>query len=184
VFRTRQFFRVNNVFIPHPLMKKSEYIAFRASSPVKEALSRIAEREGRKDVSAVLLQAVLLLLSDRGESLPPDCPEYPLRESAEGSANAQLATLIATVVPRVRARSAEWAEEYATARFHTLWQKLEELDEPRLMNDAYELFTDGKRTPREQIRAIEFRLDTFLRALDAQLQGSRRRKRNLRGSEA
>ena len=162
-------------------MKRSENIAIRVSPPVKEALARIAEREGRKDVSAVLLQAVLLLLSDRGESLPPECPEYSLRESAEGSANAQLAALIASVVPRARARSVEWADEHATARFHKLWQKLEELDEPRLMNDAYELFTDGKRTPREQIRAMEFRLDTFVRAREAH-QGSRGRKRNLRQS--
>jgi hypothetical protein len=151
---------------------------------VKEALCRIAEREGRKDVSSVLQEAVLLLLADRGESIPADCPECPLLESAEGSANAQLASLIASVIPRARARSAEWATEHATARFHKLWQKLEELDEPRLMNDAYELFTDGKRTPREQIRAMEFRLETFLRARDAQPSGSRARKRNLRRSEA
>ncbi len=161
-------------------MKKSENIAVRFSPPVKEALCRIAQREGRKDVSAVLLQAVLLLLADRGESLPPDCPESPLLESATGSANAQLAVLIASAVPRARARSAEWASEYAAARFNWLWQKLEELDEPRLMNDAYELFTDGRRTPREQIRAMEFRLDTFLRAREAQPQGSRGRKRKLR----
>jgi len=164
-------------------VKRSENIAVRLSPPVKEALCRIAEKEGRKDVSSVLLEAVLLLLADRGEAIPPECPECPLLESADGSANAQLASLIASVVPRARARSAEWAAEYATARFHKLWQKLEELDEPRLMNDAYELFTDGGRTPREQIRAMEFRLDTFLRANEAQSGGSRGRRRNLRGAQ-
>ena len=161
-------------------MKRSENVAVRLSPPVKGALCRIAEKEGRKDVSSVLLEAVLLLLADRGEAIPPECPESPLLESADGTANARLASLIASVVPRARARSAEWAAESATARFHKLWQKLEELDEPRLMNDAYELFTDGKRTPREQIRAMEFRLDTFLRAKEAQPGGSRGRKRDLR----
>ena len=36
-----------------------------------------------------------------------------------------------------------------------------ELDEPRLFNDAVELFSDPKRTPREKIRALEFRLQSF-----------------------
>lgn len=36
-----------------------------------------------------------------------------------------------------------------------------ELDDPRLFNDAYELFSDPKRTPREKIRAMEFRLESF-----------------------
>ncbi len=43
------------------------------------------------------------------------------------------------------------------------WTKVQEIDDPKLYNDAYELFSDPKRTPREKIRAMEFRLEGFLK---------------------
>ena len=142
-------------------MKRSENVALRISPPVKTALIHIAEKEGRKDISAVLLEAVLMLLSDRGVSLPTDCPEYRVLEAAEGSANAEIATMMANAIPIARDKSAKWAAEYAQSRFMRVWEKVQELDDPRLFNDAYELFSDPKRTPREKIRAMEFRLESF-----------------------
>ena len=35
------------------------------------------------------------------------------------------------------------------------------MDHPALNNAAYELFPDAKRTPRERLRAMEFRVRTF-----------------------
>ena len=144
-------------------MKRSENVALRISPPVKNALIHIAEKEAKKDVSAVLLEAVLMLLSDRGISLPTDCPEYRVLEAAVGSANANLAELMDKAMPTARAKSGKWAEDYAEARFMKVWSKVQEIDEPKLYNDAYELFSDPKRTPREKIRAMEFRLENFLK---------------------
>lgn len=144
-------------------MKRSENVALRISPPVKTALIHIAEKEAKKDVSAVLLEAVLMLLSDRGISLPTDCPEYRVLEAAAGSANANLAELMAKAIPVAREKSGKWAAEYADARFIKVWSKVEEIDDPRLYNDTYEVFSDPKRTPREKIRAMEFRLENFVR---------------------
>lgn len=145
-------------------MKRSENVALRISPPVKGALIHIAEREAKKDVSAVLLEAVLMLLSDRGISLSPDCPEYRVLEAAAGTANANLAELMDRAIPIAREKSKSWAAEYAQARFIKVWTKIEEVDEPKLYNDAYEVFSDPKRTPREKIRAMEFRLESFVQA--------------------
>jgi hypothetical protein len=144
-------------------MKRSENVALRISPPVKTALIHIAEREAKKDISAVLLEAVLMLLSDRGISLPTECPEYRVLEAAAGSANANLAELMDKAVPIARAKSGKWAAEYAETRFIKVWAKVQELDDARLYNDAYEVFSDPKRTPREKIRAMEFRLESFIR---------------------
>ena len=40
---------------------------------------------------------------------------------------------------------------------------MQEIADPRLYNDTCEVFSDPKRTPREKIRAMEFRLENFLR---------------------
>ena len=144
-------------------MKRSENVALRISPPVKNALIHIAEKEAKKDISAVLLEAVLMLLSDRGISVPTECPEYRVLEAAAGSANASLAELMDKAIPVARAKSGKWAAEYADARFIKVWSKVQELDDPKLYNDAYELFSDPRRTPREKIRAMEFRLESFLR---------------------
>lgn len=149
-------------------MKRSENVALRISPPVKTALIHIAEKEAKKDVSAVLLEAVLMLLSDRGISLPTECPEYRVLEAAAGSANASLAELMDKAIPVAREKSGKWAAEYADARFIKVWAKVEEIGDPKLYNDAYELFSDPKRTPREKIRAMEFRLESYLRAKQAQ----------------
>ena len=145
-------------------MKRSENVALRISPPVKNALIHIAEKEAKKDISAVLLEAVLMLLSDRGISLPTECPEYRVLEAAAGSANANLAELMDKAIPIAREKSGEWAAEYADVRFMKVWSKVQEIDDPRLYNDAYELFSDPKRTPREKIRAMEFRLENFIKA--------------------
>ena len=58
-------------------------------------------------------------------------------------------------------RSERWAEENAMSRFSVVWQKVQEVDHPALYNAAYELFSDTKRTPRERLRAMEFRVRTF-----------------------
>lgn len=142
-------------------MKRSENVALRISPPVKNALIHIAEKEAKKDISAVLLEAVLMLLSDRGISLPTECPEYRVLEAAAGSANANLAELMDKAIPIAREKSGKWAAEYAQARFIKVWIKVQEIDDPKLYNDAYELFADPKRTPREKIRAMEFRLESF-----------------------
>lgn len=144
-------------------MKRSENVALRISPPVKDALIHIAEKEAKKDISAVLLEAVLLLLSDRGISLPAKCPEYRVLEAAAGSANASLAELMDKAIPIAREKSRAWAADYAETRFIKVWSKIEEIDDPRLFNDAYEVFSDPKRTPREKIRAMEFRLENFMR---------------------
>jgi len=47
------------------------------------------------------------------------------------------------------------------SRFSVVWQKVQEVDHPALYNAAYELFSDAKRTPRERLRAMEFRVRTF-----------------------
>jgi len=47
------------------------------------------------------------------------------------------------------------------SRFRVVWQKVQEVDYPALYNAAYELFSDTKRTPRERLRAMEFRVRTF-----------------------
>lgn len=147
----------------------SENVALRISPPVKNALIHIAEKEAKKDISTVLLEAVLMLLSDRGISLPTDCPEYRVLEAAVGSANTNLAELMDEALPIARAKSAKWAAEYADVRFIKMWSRVQEVDDPKLYNDAYELFSDPKRTPREKIRAMEFRLESFLKAKNAQM---------------
>ena len=147
-------------------MKRSENIALRISPPVKEALIRIAEKEAKKDISSVLLEAILMLLSDRGISLPAKCPEYRVLEAADGSANADLAKLMEKAIPIARAKSAKWAAEYAEARFIKVWAKVQQIDDAKLYNDAYEVFSDPKRTPREKIRAMEFRLENFMKSKD------------------
>jgi len=38
---------------------------------------------------------------------------------------------------------------------------VQQVDHPALYNAAYELFSDAKRTPRERLRAMEFRVRTF-----------------------
>ena len=145
-------------------MKRSENVALRISPPVKNALIHIAEKEAKKDVSAVLLEAVLMLLSDRGISLPTECPEYRVLEAAAGSANATLAELMDKAIPIARAKSGKWAAEYAEARFIKVWSRVQEFNDPKLYNDAYEVFSDPKRTPREKIRAMEFRLENFIKS--------------------
>jgi len=47
------------------------------------------------------------------------------------------------------------------SRFSVVWHKVQEVDHPALYNAAYELFSDAKRTPRERLRAMEFRVRTF-----------------------
>lgn len=148
-------------------MKRSENVALRISPPVKTALIHIAEKEAKKDISAVLLEAVLMLLSDRGISVPTDCPEYRVLEAATGSANASLAELMDKAIPIAREKSGKWAAEYAESRFFKVWTKVQEYDDPRLYNDAYEVFSDPKRTPREKIRAMEFRLENFMKSRSA-----------------
>jgi hypothetical protein len=144
-------------------MKRSENVALRISPPVKKALIHIAEKEAKKDISAVLLEAVLMIISDRGISLPAECPEYRVLEAAAGTANANLAELMDKAIPIAREKSRNWAAEYAETRFIKVWTKVEEIDDPRLYNDVYEVFSDPKRTPREKIRAMEFRLESYLR---------------------
>lgn len=143
--------------------KKTENLALRVSEPVKSALVHIAKAEGRNAVSDVLLEAILMLLSDRGVSLPADCPEYRVLEAAEGSVNGVLADLITKATPVARDRSQGWATSYAESRFAELWTRICEIDEPRLYNDAYEIFSDPKRTPREKMRALEFRVESLAR---------------------
>ena len=77
---------------------------------MKEALIHIAEKEAKRDVSAFLLEAVLMLLSDRGISLSPDCPEYRVLEAAAGTANANLAELMDKAIPiaKEKSRNASW----------------------------------------------------------------------------
>ena len=111
----------------------------------------------------MLLEAVLTLLSDRGISLPSDCPEFRTLEAADGSANASLAELINKAIPIARAKSIKWAAENAQARFMKVWTKVQEIDDPKIYNDAYEIFSDPKRTPREKLRALEFRLMSYKR---------------------
>ena len=144
-------------------MKRTQSVALRISLPVKKALIHIAEQDGRGEVSTVLLEAVLKYLADRGVELPRDCPEYRELESAEGGANAALAELMAKAVPVARRRSSGWGREHAVSRFGSVWAKLEAIDAPRLYNDAYEIFSDAKRTPRERIRAMEFRIESYER---------------------
>jgi hypothetical protein len=144
-------------------MKRTENLALRVSEPVKKSLAHIAKDEDRRGLSELLLEAILMLLADRGLSLPPECPEYRVLEAADGSVNAHLAELMAAAIPVARRKSQGWAKEYAVARFGKLWEKIQRLDDPKLYNDAYELFSDPKRTPREKLRAMEFRLENLLR---------------------
>lgn len=145
-------------------VKRSENIALRVSPPVKNALIHIAERESKKDISAAVLEAVLTYISDRGISLSPECPEYRVLEAAPGTANANLAELIDKAIPIAREKSKNWAAEYAQTRFIKVWSQIEEFDDPKLYNDAHEVFSDPSRTPREKIRAMEFRLESYLKA--------------------
>ena len=82
-------------------------------------------------------------------------------EAPRGSLNAQLAELMDKAIPVARERSWRWAEENAISRFGAVWQKVQEIDHPALYNAALELFSDTKRTPRERLRAMEFRVWTF-----------------------
>lgn len=141
-------------------MKRTETVSFRVSEPVKKALVHITKSEDKAE-SRVLVEAVIIHLAERGISLPPECPEYQSTEAARGSLNAQLAELMDQAIPIARDRSQRWAEENAISRFGAVWQKINEIDHPALFNAAYELFSDTKRTPRERIRAMEFRIRTF-----------------------
>jgi hypothetical protein len=91
-------------------------------------------------------------------------PGTRVLEAAAGTANANLAELMDKAIPIARDKSANWAAEYAETRFIKVWTKVEEIDDPRLYNDAYEVFSDPKRTPRERIRAMEFRLESYITA--------------------
>ena len=141
-------------------MKRTEIVSLRVSEPVKKALIHITKIEDKPE-SAVLVEAFVVHLTERGISLPPDCPEYQSSESVRGSLNAQLAELMEQAIPIAREKSRRWAEENAISRFGAVWQKINEIDHPSLFNAAYELFSDTKRTPRERLRAMEFRVKTF-----------------------
>jgi len=141
-------------------MKKTAYLQFRVSDPLKETLTHQAAAEQR-EATGILLDALLAYLSERGVPIPSDCPEYRVLEAAHGTANAHLAALMESVLPLAREKSADWAASHAEDRFQKAWARVLELDEPRLFNDAVELFSDPKRTPREKIRALEFRLQSF-----------------------
>ncbi len=141
-------------------MKRTETVSLRVSEPVKKALVHITKTEDKPE-SAVLVEAVVVHISERGISLPPDCPEYQSSESVRGSLNAQLSELMERAIPIAREKSQRWAEENALSRFGAVWQKVCEINHPALFNAAYELFSDTKRTPRERLRAMEFRVRTF-----------------------
>jgi len=141
-------------------MKRTETVSLRVSEPVKKALVHIAKNEDKPE-STVLVEALVAHITERGLSLPPECPEYQVGEAARGSLNAQLAELMDQAVPVARERSWRWAEENAISRFGAVWQKVQQIDHPALYNAALELFSDAKRTPRERLRAMEFRVWTF-----------------------
>jgi hypothetical protein len=141
-------------------MKRTDNVSLRVSEPVKKALVHIAKTE-EKPESAVLADALVAFITERGLSLPPECPEYRVSEAARGSLNAQLAELMDKAVPVARERCWRWAEENAISRFGAAWQRVQYLDHPALYNAALELFSDAKRTPRERLRALEFRVRTF-----------------------
>lgn len=141
-------------------MKRTDNVSLRVSEPVKKALVHITKTE-EKPESAVLVDALVAHITERGLSLPPECPEYKVSEAPRGSLNAQLAELMDKAIPVARERSSRWAEENAISRFGAVWQKVQEIDHPALYNAALELFSDAKRTPRERLRAMEFRVWTF-----------------------
>lgn len=141
-------------------MKRSESVAVRVSEPIKKALVHITKSEDKAE-SAVVVEAVVAHITERGISLPPECPEYQVTEAARGSLNAQLAELMDSAIPIARDRSWRWAQDNAISRFGAVWQRVCEIDHPSLYNAAYELFSDAKRTPRERLRAMEFRVKTF-----------------------
>ena len=141
-------------------MKRTEIVSLRVSAPVKKALIHITKQEDKPE-SAVLAEAVVAHVTERGLSLPTECPEYQVSEAARGSLNAQLAELMDQAIPVARARSERWAEDNAMSRFSVVWQKVQQVDHPALYNAAYELFSDAKRTPRERLTAMEFRVRTF-----------------------
>ena len=130
------------------------------SEPVKKALVHITKTE-EKPESAVLVDALVAHIAERGLFLPPEGPEYKVSEAPRGSLNAQLAELMDKAIPVARERSWRWAEENAISRFGAVWQKVREIDHPALYNAALELFSDAKRTPRERLTAMEFRVWTF-----------------------
>jgi hypothetical protein len=74
---------------------------------------------------------------------------------------ALIRTVSQVVEEFIATKSAKWASEYAEARFIKVWSKVEQIDDPKLYNDVYEVFSDQKRTPRKKIRAMEFRLENF-----------------------
>jgi hypothetical protein len=141
-------------------MKRTENVSLRVSEPVKKALVHITKNESKPE-STVLVEAVVAHITERGISLPPECPEYQVSEAARGSLNAQLAELMDKAIPVARERCQKWAEENALSRFVAMWQRVLQIDHPALYNAALELFSDAKRTPRERLRAMEFRLRTF-----------------------
>ena len=141
-------------------MKRTETVSLRVSEPVKKALVHITKNDNKPE-SAVLVEAVVAHIAERGISLPADCPEYHASEAARGSLNAQLAELMDQAIPVARERSWRWAQENAISRFGAVWQRVCQIDHPALYNAAYELFSDAKRTPRERLRAMEFRVWTF-----------------------
>ncbi len=141
-------------------MKRTEIVSLRVSEPVKKALVHITKNEDKPE-STVLVEALVAHITERGLSLPPECPEYQVGEAARGSLNAQLAELMDKAIPVARDRSWRWAEENALSRFGSMWHRVQEIDHPALYNAALELFSDAKRTPRERLRAMEFRVRTF-----------------------
>ena len=62
-------------------MKKTAYLQFRVSDPLKETLTRQAAAEQR-EATSILLDSLLAYLSERGIPIPPDCPEYRVLEAA------------------------------------------------------------------------------------------------------
>ena len=108
-------------------MKRTDNVSLRVSEPVKKALVHIAKTE-EKPESAVLADALVAFITERGLSLPPECPEYRVSEAARGSLNAQLAELMDKAVPVARERCWRWAEENAISRFGAAWQRVQHLD--------------------------------------------------------
>jgi hypothetical protein len=60
-------------------MKRTETVSLRVSEPVKKALVHITKNDNKPE-SAVLVEAVVAHIAERGISLPADCPEYHASE--------------------------------------------------------------------------------------------------------
>ena len=137
------------------------------SSDLLETMQEAANRAGMS-VGDWARDRLATAVIDEGFFLPQECPENPIPERPEGSANHIIGKLIQQKLPELKAEVGAFGHLTAEVRFHRLWMWIVEINDPNLYNYAYEVFSNRRLTPLRRVHDVEARAREIMKARQAE----------------